>query len=71
MAAETIIPPVHPGEILLEEFLGPLSLSQCQLAKDLAVPARRSTKSFTASGASAPIPHSDSPATSAPRSASG
>jgi antitoxin HigA-1 len=41
MAAETIMPPVHPGEILLEEFLGPLSLSQYQLAKDLAVPARR------------------------------
>jgi len=35
------MPPVHPGEILLEEFLGPLSLSQYQLAKDLAVPARR------------------------------
>jgi antitoxin HigA-1 len=41
MAAETIMPPVHPDEILLEEFLGPLSLSQYQLAKDLAVPARR------------------------------
>jgi antitoxin HigA-1 len=41
MAAETIMPPVHPGEILLEEFLGPLALSQYQLAKDLAVPARR------------------------------
>jgi antitoxin HigA-1 len=41
MAAETIMPPVHPGEILLEEFLGPLSLSQYQLAKDLSVPARR------------------------------
>ena len=41
MAAETIMPPVHPGEILLEEFLGPLSLSQYKLAKDLAVPARR------------------------------
>jgi antitoxin HigA-1 len=41
MAAETIMPPVHPGEILLEEFLSPLSLSQYQLAKDLAVPARR------------------------------
>jgi addiction module HigA family antidote len=41
MAVETIMPPVHPGEILLEEFFGPLSLSQYQLAKDLAVPARR------------------------------
>jgi antitoxin HigA-1 len=41
MAAETIMEPVHPGEILLEEFLKPLSLSQYQLAKELSVPARR------------------------------
>jgi|SRR5450755_1508317 addiction module HigA family antidote len=41
MAVETIMPPVHPGEILQEEFLGPLSLSQYQLAKELSVPARR------------------------------
>lgn len=34
-------PPVHPGEILLEEFLRPLSLSQYRLAKDIGVPARR------------------------------
>jgi addiction module HigA family antidote len=33
--------PVHPGEILLEEFLKPLALSQYQLAKELSVPARR------------------------------
>ena len=33
--------PVHPGEILLEEFLVPLELSQYRLAKDLSVPARR------------------------------
>jgi antitoxin HigA-1 len=39
VAAEPIMPPAHPGEILLEEFLGPLSLSQYQLAQDLAVPA--------------------------------
>jgi addiction module HigA family antidote len=41
MAAETVMPPVHPGEILLEEFLRPLDVSQYQLAKDLGVPARR------------------------------
>jgi antitoxin HigA-1 len=41
MTAETIMPPVHPGEILQEEFLGPLSVSQYQLAKELGVPARR------------------------------
>jgi antitoxin HigA-1 len=41
MATETIMPPVHPGEILLEEFLNPLDVSQYQLAKELRVPARR------------------------------
>lgn len=35
------LPPVHPGEILLEEFLQPLGLSQYRLAKGLGVPARR------------------------------
>ena len=34
-------PPIHPGEILLEEFLEPLELSQYRLAKDISVPARR------------------------------
>ena len=38
---ETIMPPVHPGEILLEEFLDPLNVSQYQLAKEIGVPARR------------------------------
>ena len=33
--------PVHPGEILLEEFLTPLGMSQYRLAKSLSVPARR------------------------------
>jgi addiction module HigA family antidote len=33
--------PVHPGEILLEEFLKPMRLSQYALAKDINVPARR------------------------------
>lgn len=35
------MPPVHPGEILLEEFLTPLGISQYRLAKDLSVPPRR------------------------------
>jgi antitoxin HigA-1 len=34
-------PPVPPGEVLLEEFLKPLGLSQYQLAKDISVPPRR------------------------------
>jgi addiction module HigA family antidote len=33
--------PVHPGEILMEEFLKPLGISQYRLAKDINVPARR------------------------------
>jgi antitoxin HigA-1 len=37
----TKAPPVHPGEILLVEFLEPLGLSQYRLAKDITVPARR------------------------------
>ncbi len=35
------LPPVHPGEILLEEFLSPLGVSQYRLAKDTNVPPRR------------------------------
>jgi addiction module HigA family antidote len=33
--------PVHPGEILVTEFLEPLGLTQYRLAKELSVPARR------------------------------
>lgn len=33
--------PVHPGEILQEEFLGPMNISQSQLARDIDVPHRR------------------------------
>jgi len=35
------IQPIHPGEILMEEFLSPLGLSQNQLANDIGVPPRR------------------------------
>jgi addiction module HigA family antidote len=35
------LPPVHPGEILLEEFLEPMGISQYRLAKDITVPPRR------------------------------
>ncbi len=41
MAADTVMAPAHPGEILLEEFLKPLAVSQYQLAKEIGVPARR------------------------------
>lgn len=33
--------PIHPGEILLEEFLKPMGISQYRLAKDLSVDPRR------------------------------
>jgi len=35
------IPPLHPGEVLFEEFLKPLNISQNQLGRDLGVSARR------------------------------
>jgi addiction module HigA family antidote len=35
------IPPVHPGEILLEEFLKPMNISPYRISKDINVPARR------------------------------
>ncbi|MGB6066540.1 MAG: HigA family addiction module antitoxin [Desulfomonilaceae bacterium] len=35
------IPPVHPGEILLEEFMKPMGISQKELARALRVPPRR------------------------------
>jgi addiction module HigA family antidote len=35
------IPPVHPGEILFEEFLKPMGISQNRLALDMRVPPRR------------------------------
>ena len=33
--------PVHPGEVLLEEFLDPMEITQYRLAKAINVPARR------------------------------
>jgi len=33
--------PIHPGEILLEEFLKPMNISQYRLANSISVPARR------------------------------
>ena len=35
------LPPIHPGEVLLEEFLRPMGISQYRLAKDISVPSRR------------------------------
>lgn len=33
--------PIHPGEVLLEDFLKPLNITQYALAKAISVPARR------------------------------
>src|SRR5688500_18342538 len=41
MATKPLRSPVHPGEILLQDFLKPLGLSQYALAKALSVPPRR------------------------------
>jgi addiction module HigA family antidote len=38
---EKKLPPIHPGEILMEEFLKPMGISQYRLAKDISVPPRR------------------------------
>ena len=35
------LPPVHPGEILLEEFMSPLAITQYRLSKDIGVHPRR------------------------------
>ena len=57
MATDTVMPPVHPGEILLEEFLTPLGVSQYRLAKASMSRPGGSTRSSTASGASPRMPH--------------
>lgn len=41
MEIEDRLPPIHPGEVLLEDFMKPLKLSQYRLAKDIGVPALR------------------------------
>ena len=38
---EKKMPPIHPGQILLEEFLQPMGISQYRVSKDISVPARR------------------------------
>lgn len=41
MPAPVSIPPIHPGEILAEEYLAPLGITQHKLAVDIGVPPRR------------------------------
>ena len=41
MARKKLLAPIHPGEILLEEFMKPLGISINRLARDIAVPPGR------------------------------
>jgi addiction module HigA family antidote len=41
MMGKRDFPPIHPGEVLREEFLRPLGISQYRLAKEIHVPPRR------------------------------
>ena len=41
MATKKFLKPIHPGEILLEEFMKPMSISINRLARDIAVPPGR------------------------------
>lgn len=41
MAEEKTMPPVHPGELLREEFLRPMGITPYRLAKELGVPVQR------------------------------
>lgn len=43
---EEKLPPIHPGEILLEEFLKPMEISQYRLAKDINVSPRRINETY-------------------------
>jgi addiction module HigA family antidote len=38
---ERDLPPVHPGEVLLEDFLKPMGITRYRLAKSIGVPQRR------------------------------
>jgi addiction module HigA family antidote len=38
---EKTMQPIHPGEVLMKEFLEPMEITQYRLAKDISVPARR------------------------------
>ena len=38
---ERIMHPIHPGEVLMKDFLEPMGITQYRLAKDISVPARR------------------------------
>lgn len=39
--SQKILKPIHPGEVLAEDFMAPLGLSQYRVAKEIGVPPRR------------------------------
>ncbi|MEZ4582237.1 MAG: hypothetical protein R3A10_11505 [Caldilineaceae bacterium] len=55
--SETKMPPVHPGEILYEDFMKPLGITQYRLAKEMHVYHAESTRLSMASAPSAQIQH--------------
>ena len=58
-------PPIHPGEILVAEFLEPLGVSQYRLAKDISVTPRRINEIVHGRrGITADFKHHDAPAAS-------
>jgi hypothetical protein len=52
--------PIHPGEVLCEEFLKPMSISQNRLALNIGVPPRRINEIVLGKGGLLLIPPSDS-----------
>ena len=59
------IDPVHPGEVIMEDFIEGVGLTQNKLATAIGVPPRASTRSCRASAASPRTPLYDWPSTSA------
>jgi hypothetical protein len=70
MATQSLLT-LHPGRVLLEEFLAPKGISAWRLAKDIGVPVRRVYESSKANGRSMPISRIGCRITSACRSATG
>ncbi len=63
--------PTHPGEMLLEEFLKPLGITQRVLAEAIGVPCQRVNEIVNQQRGITPSTASDSPGTSTPPAASG
>ncbi len=63
MNGSPAISPIHPGEVLMQEYLEPLGVTQHRLAVAIGVPPRRINEICTASVASAPTRHCGWPGT--------